>query len=63
MKLIQPSFSIINQEPGLDGIYKAIESAGRTCYKSENKIIDNYFKDDEIVPPDTEIPRQDGYVS
>lgn len=31
MKLIQPSFSIINQEPGLDGIYKAIESAGRTC--------------------------------
>ena len=38
MKLINPSFSIINQEPGLDGIYKAIESAGRTCYKSENKI-------------------------
>ena len=38
MKLIQPSFSIINQEPGLDGIYKAIESAGRTCYKSEDKI-------------------------
>ena len=63
MKLIQPSFSIINQEPGLDGIYKAIESAGRTCYKSENKIIDNYFIDDEIVPPDTEILRQDGYAT
>ena len=41
MKLIQPSFSIINQEPGLDGIYKAIESAGRTCYKS---IGTRYFK-------------------
>lgn len=38
MKLIKPDFVIINQEPGLDGMYKQIELAGRTCYKSEDKI-------------------------
>lgn len=34
MKLINPSFEILEQGPGLDGIYEAIERAGRTCYKS-----------------------------
>ena len=34
MRLIKPSFEIIEQEPGLEGIYKAIELAGRNCYKS-----------------------------
>ena len=29
MKLIKPKFEIIEQEPGLEGIYKAIELAGR----------------------------------
>ena len=38
MKLIKPSYSIIKQECGLNGIYKQIELAGRTCYKSENNI-------------------------
>ena len=38
MKLIKQKYEIIEQEPGLDGIYKAIENAGRTCYKSEDKI-------------------------
>ena len=38
MKLIKPSYQIIKQGPGLDGIYKAIELAGRTCYKSCDKI-------------------------
>lgn len=38
MKLIKPKFEIIEQEPGLEGIYKAIELAGRTCYKSLDKI-------------------------
>lgn len=38
MKLIKPYFEIIEQEPGLEGIYKQIELAGRTCYKSEDKI-------------------------
>ena len=40
MKLIKPSFEIIKQGPGLLGIYKQIELAGRTCYKSESNITD-----------------------
>ena len=38
MKLIKPYFEIIEQEPGLEGIYKTIEQAGRTCYRSLDKI-------------------------
>ena len=38
MQLIKPSFEILEQGPGLDGIYKQIEKVGRTCYKSENLI-------------------------
>ena len=38
MKLIKPSFEIKEQQSGLDGLYKQIELAGRTCYKSEDKI-------------------------
>ena len=30
MKLIKPSFEIIEQQFGLDGLYKQIELAGRT---------------------------------
>lgn len=37
MKLIKPSAEIIEQKPGLEGIYEMIEMAGRTCYKSERK--------------------------
>ena len=38
MKLIESSVSIMPQEEGLLGVYKQIELAGRTCYKSEDKI-------------------------
>lgn len=38
MKLIKPSFTILHQAPRLEGVYKQIELAGRTCYKSEDKI-------------------------
>lgn len=38
MKLIESKVEIIEQEPGLDGIYKNIEKASRLCYKSEDKI-------------------------
>jgi thymidylate synthase (FAD) len=38
MKLIKSSFEILPQAPGLEGIYKQIELAGRNCYKSEDKI-------------------------
>ena len=38
MKLIKPSFKILEQGPGLQGIYEQIELAGRTCYASSHKI-------------------------
>lgn len=44
MKLLKPSFEIIEQAPGLDGMYKQVELAGRTCYKSEDKITENSAK-------------------
>lgn len=44
MKLIKPSFEILPQSEGLDGIYKQIEYAGRTCYKSHDKITEDSAK-------------------
>lgn len=41
MKLIKPSFEILKQSEGLEGIFKQIEIAGRTCYKSEDKITED----------------------
>ena len=41
MRLIKPAFEIIEQQSGLDGLYKQIELAGRTCYKSEDRITEN----------------------
>ena len=38
MRLIDPSYEIIEQEEGLFGVYKQIERAARTAYKSEDKI-------------------------
>ena len=45
MKLIKPSFKIIEQQPELEGLYKQIEMAGRTCYKSEDKITEDSAKE------------------
>ena len=44
MRLIKPSFEIIEQQAGLEGMYKQIEIAGRTCYKSEDKITEDSAK-------------------
>ena len=41
MRLIKSSFEILEQEPGIQGIYKQIERAGRTCYKSEGRITED----------------------
>lgn len=38
MKLIKPSFEILEQGFNIDDIYKHIELCGRTCYKSTDKI-------------------------
>lgn len=45
MNLIKPKFEILEQQPGIDGIYKMIELAGRTCYRSENKITPDSAKE------------------
>ena len=45
MKLIKPSFEIIEQQAGLEGIYKMIELAGRVCHKSEDKITETSTKE------------------
>lgn len=44
MKLIESSYKILPQEPGLDGIYKMCEIAGRTAYKSEDRITEGSAK-------------------
>ena len=44
MKLIESSYKILSQEPGLDGIYKMCEIAGRTAYKSEDRITEGSAK-------------------
>lgn len=41
MKLIESSIELLKQEPGMTGINKMIELAGRTCYKSEANITEN----------------------
>ena len=45
MKLIKPSFEIIEQVSGIENMYKQIELAGRTCYKSEDKITETSAKE------------------
>lgn len=45
MKLIKPSFEIIEQPEGPSGINKMIEIAGRTCYKSEDKMTEDSASD------------------
>ena len=35
MKLIKSNYEILEQKPGLEGIYEMIETAGRTCYRSQ----------------------------
>lgn len=44
MKLIESSVEIIPQESGLEGIYKQCELAGRTAYKSQDRITEGSAK-------------------
>ena len=41
MRLIKPSFEIIEQQAGLEGVYKQIERAGRVSHKSEDRITED----------------------
>ena len=44
MKLIKSKFEIIEQQAGLEGMYKAIELAGRVSHKSEDRITEDSAK-------------------
>lgn len=44
MKLIEPNVELIEQEPGIEGMYKHIERCSRICYKSEDKITEDSAK-------------------
>lgn len=45
MKLIHSKAELLQQPSGLEGVYKAIELAGRTCYRSQDKITEDSAKD------------------
>ena len=45
MKLIESKVEVIEQQPGLEGMYKHIELAGRVSYKSEDKITEDSAKE------------------
>ena len=52
MRLIKPKVEVINQEPGVEGLFKHMELCARTCYKSEDKITEDSarkFIDNVIV--------------
>ena len=38
MEFLVAGYEIIDQEPGLEGIYKAAELPGRICYGSQDKM-------------------------
>ncbi len=44
MKLIEPKVELIQQEPGLVGMYKHIERCARTCYKTEDSITESSYE-------------------
>lgn len=44
MKLIKPKAEYLPQANSLEGVFKQIEIAGRTCYKSEDKITEDSAK-------------------
>ena len=44
MKLCKPSFEIIEQPAGLEGVYKQIERVGRVSHKSEDRITEDSAK-------------------
>lgn len=71
MRLIKPNVEIIEQSDyTLDGIYKMIELAGRTCYKSEDKItetsakefVNRMIKSGHCYTGDTEVLTEKGWV-
>lgn len=44
MKLIKSSVDVLEQEPGIEGMFKHIEKIGRLSHKSEDKITSNSYE-------------------
>lgn len=52
MRIIKPTVELIEQEPGIEGLFKHMELCARTCYKSEDRITEDSarkFINDVIV--------------
>lgn len=70
MKLIESKVEVIEQQPGLDGVYKQVELAGRTCYRSYDKITETsakefterMIKSKHCYTGDSEVLTEDGWV-
>lgn len=54
MKLVKPYFEIWEQEPDMEGIYKAIERAGRVCYSPDTEVLTDsgWKRIDNLLPTD-----------
>ena len=70
MKLIKPKAELLLQQPGLEGVYKQIELAGRTCYRSMDKItedsakpfVDRMIKSGHCYTGDSEVFTNKGWI-
>lgn len=70
MKLIESKVEMLIQGSGIEGIYKQIELAGRTCYKSEDKITptsakeftDRMIKSKHCYTGETEVLTEKGWI-
>ena len=70
MKLIESKVEILTQGSGIEGVYKQIELAGRTCYKSEDKITptsakeftDRMIKSKHCYTGETEVLTEKGWI-
>lgn len=69
MKLISSSFEILEQGSGLEGIYEAIERAGRTCYKSERRegttakdFVDRMIASKHCYTGNSEVLTENGWI-
>ena len=49
MEFLVAGYEIVEQEPGLEGMYKAAEYPGRVCYGSQDKVAPGTANDDTLL--------------
>lgn len=57
MRIIEPKVELIMQQPGIEGMYKNIELAGRACYASQHHI------GEDTAKPFAEMLKRRGHTS